>query len=287
MNTTLLIKVGITLFALSLIISAGHFMAPNDSANQGNLTIMPRRVILDANHRMQELNVANSGTDTTKYLISVIQYRMLENGAFEQIIEADSAQHFADKNFRFFPRSVTLAPNESQTIKIQSVNTNELQAGEYRSHLYFRSVPKETPKEKDVAEKPKSLSIQLVPTFGIAIPIIIRSGISTLVVHIDKATFLLGKAQEPQLNMLFSRVGNISVYGDIKITHISLTGKSTVVGIAKGFAIYTPNSIRNFTLNLDKSLGIDYHKGALNITYSSTLVEKKSEVITSLKIDLS
>ena len=86
---------------------------------QGNLIIIPRRVVFEGSKRTQELNLANTGTDTAKYLISVIQYRMKEDGTFENITQPDSGQNFADKNFRFFPRSVVLAPNEAQTVKVQ------------------------------------------------------------------------------------------------------------------------------------------------------------------------
>jgi uncharacterized cupredoxin-like copper-binding protein len=285
MNNTLFMKAGIALFMLSIMVATEQLLYPSDSINQGDLVIMPRRVILDANKRTQELNVANTGVDSAKYLISVVQYRMLENGAFEEIVEPDSGQNFADKNFRFFPRSVTLAPNESQTIKVQAINTNELKPGEYRSHLYFRAVAKDKPKEKDDAKLPQSLSVHLVPTFGVAIPVIIRNGTSTLNVKIEKPVFSLDSNGVPQLNMIFNRSGNMSVYGDVKVEHVATTGKITQVGIAKGLAIYTPNPIRNFMLNLDKNKGIDYHKGKLNIIYT-TSTESKPVVITSSQVDL-
>lgn len=278
-------KVGIALFALSVVVMTEQLLYPSDSINQGDLVIMPRRVILDASKRTQELNVANTGADSAKYLISVVQYRMLDNGAFEEIVEPDSGQNFADKNFRFFPRSVTLAPNESQTIKVQAINTNDLKPGEYRSHLYFRAVAKDRPKEKEDAKLPQSLSVHLVPTFGVAIPIIIRNGSSTLKVNIEKPVFSLNDNGVPQLNMKFNRTGNMSVYGDLKVEHIAATGKITQVGLAKGLAIYTPNPVRNFMLNLDKTLGVDYHKGKLNIVYT-TSSESKPVVITSSQIDL-
>lgn len=284
MNNTFLIKAGITLFTLFIVVMAGQLLYPPDSISQGNLIIMPRRIILDANRRTQELNVANTGSDTAKYLISVVQYRMLENGAFEEIVQPDSAQYFADKNFRFFPRNVTLAPNESQTIKVQSINTSELQPGEYRSHLYFRAIANEPPVEDKTSKLPKSLSVQLIPTFGIAIPVIIRTGSSTLSVKIEKPVFSLNNGI-PLLNMTFNRTGNMSVYGDVKIEHITSTGKITQVGIAKGLAIYTPNRVRYFTLNLDKNPQVDYHKGKLNIIYT-TSSESKSVMITSSQIDL-
>lgn len=285
MNNTLLIKAGTSLCALLIIILGEQLLFPPDSIAQGDLVIMPRRVILDANKRTQELNVANTGSDTAKYLISVVQYRMLESGAFEEILQPDSGQHFADKNFRFFPRSVTLAPNESQTVKVQVINTNELKPGEYRSHLYFRAVAKEPAAEDEASKVPKSVSVRLVPTFGVAIPVIIRNGNSTLNVKIEKPVFSLNSNGVPQLNMKFHRTGNVSVYGDVKVEHVAANGKTTQVGIAKGLAIYTPNAMRDFTLNLDKSSGVDYHKGKLKIIYTSSSEIKPVE-ITSSQIEL-
>src|SRR5476651_1473462 len=72
---------------------------------QGNLIIMPRRVVFEGAKRTQELNLANTGKDTAKYVISVVEYRMKHDGNFELITQPDSGQNFADKNFRFFPRT--------------------------------------------------------------------------------------------------------------------------------------------------------------------------------------
>lgn len=274
------------LMAFVLTIAAQLVYIPGIMA-QGNLVIMPRRVVFeDAKQRTQELNIANNGTDTAKYLVSVIQYRMLESGNFELITLPDSGQYFADKNFRFFPRSVVLGPNEAQTIKIQVINTAELKPGEYRSHLYFRAVAKENPIGEKLDKNPaKTISVSLVPTFGIAIPVIIRVGISPAVVSILKSEFTLNSENPPILNLTFSRRGNTSVYGDIKVNHISEQGKVTPAGLAKGFAIYTPVKIRHFAFNLDKSLGIDYRKGKLQILYT-TSSDSKPVIITESSINL-
>jgi P pilus assembly chaperone PapD len=284
MSNTLFMKAGIAIGTLFILAFGSQLVSTPNSTTQGDLVIMPRRVILDARKRTQELNIANSGADTAKYLISVVHYRMLENGAFEEIFKPDSAQYFADKHFRFFPRSVTLAPNESQTIKIQTINTNDMQAGEYRSHLYFRAVADEPVGDK-ATKIPKSLSVQLVPTFGTAIPVIIRNGNTSVKVNIEKPQVVWDANKAPQLKMAFKRSGNISVYGDLTVQHIAPTGKTTQVALAKGLAIYTPNQIRTILLNLDKNQSVDYHKGKLNIIYS-TSGDSKTEVITSSQIDL-
>ena len=131
-----------------LALMFGLFVSPglvtSNLEAQGNLLITPRRVVFEGTKKNEELNLANTGSDTATFNVSMVQYRMKEDGAFEEIKEPDPGQNFADKYVRFFPRSVTLAPNESQVVKMQLYRTTELQPGEYRSHVYFRAVPKVT-----------------------------------------------------------------------------------------------------------------------------------------------
>src|SRR5665647_386403 len=98
---------------------------------QGNLLIFPKRIVFDGSKRLAVLNLSNIGKDSATYVISIIQIRMKEDGSFETITQPDSAQFFADKNLRIFPRTVTLAPQEAQTVKVQVIKTNELSPGEY------------------------------------------------------------------------------------------------------------------------------------------------------------
>ena len=106
---------------------------PLTIAAQGNLLVTPRRVVFEGTKRSVDLNLANIGQDTATYAISLIQIRMKEDGSFETISTPDPGQNFADQNLRFFPRSVTLPPNEAQVVKVQLLRTNQLTPGEYRS----------------------------------------------------------------------------------------------------------------------------------------------------------
>ncbi len=74
----------------------------SEATAHGNLLITPRRVVFDGTRRVMELNLANTGQDTSKYNVSIVQYRMTDDGAFEEITEPDPGQNFADKYIRFF-----------------------------------------------------------------------------------------------------------------------------------------------------------------------------------------
>lgn len=253
---------------------------------QGNLLITPRRVVFDGTRRTMELNLANTGKDTAKYNVSIVQYRMTEDGSFQEITVPDPGQNFADKNIRFFPRTVTLAPNEAQVVKMQVTNTDKLSPGEYRSHVYFRAVPKQVALGEEEAKKDSStVSVQLVPIFGITIPVIIRVGESTAKVTLSDLKFEMVNDTTNRLAITFNRTGNMSVYGDIKIIHVSTAGKETQVGAVNGIAVYTPNQTRKFRVDLDKNAKVNYRTGKLKITFSAqsdTKPEKYAEAELNL-----
>lgn len=236
---------------------------------QGNLMLLPRRVIFEGSKRYEELNLANIGKDTARYVISLMHIRMKEDGGFEEISQPDSGERFADRFLRFFPHSVVLGPGESQVVKIQLTKINELVPGEYRSHLYFRAIPDNAPLGDTSPATDSGISIRLIPVFGISIPVIIRIGSAATQVRLSDLSVQMADDTIPILNMTFQRTGNMSVYGDISVYYTSVGGKTTPAGTAKGIAVYTPNTARRFRLTLDKQSGVDYHSGRLSVEYST------------------
>ena len=256
------------MFIAGLLVSVIIF--PDDSMAQGDLLITPRRVVFEGSKRSMDLNLANTGKDSATYAISLIQIRMKEDGGFETITEPDPDQRFADRYVRFFPRSVTLGPNEAQAVKIQLIRSNELTPGEYRSHFYFRSIPNNKPLgEEEVQKDSAAISVRLIPIFGITIPAIIRVGESTAKVTLTDLSLDIVDDNIPRISMVFNRTGNMSVYGDIAVDHISTQGKINRVGIANGVAVYTPNAKRRFQFNLNKVPGVEFTAGTIRVIYSA------------------
>ena len=248
---------------------------------QGDLLLSPIRIVFEGSKKSQEINLANVGKDTATYVISVVDYRMRDDGGFDKIDTPDAGQNFAGPFLRFFPRRVTLAPNEAQVVKLQLIKTNELLPGEYRSHLYFRAVPDETPIGDTLKRKKDTsgISIQLVPVFGITIPVIIRVGENTSEASLSNLIFF--SQDKPTIHFVINRSGNMSVYGDIKVEHINTSGKATEVKVAKGIGIYTPNATRNINLELDGDKGVNYHTGKIRVTYTLSTSDKSVKTIVA------
>jgi P pilus assembly chaperone PapD len=253
LNHCLVIILGLMFFSV---------LSAYDVHAQGNLLITPRRVVFEGAKKTQELNLANTGVDTAKYNVSIVQYRMKEDGSFQEITIPDEGQNFADKYIRFFPRTVTLAPNEAQVVKMQLVKTDQMQPGEYRSHVYFRAVPKQTALGAEEKSKDSTaIGVKLIPIFGITIPVIIRSGESTMKVNLSDLKFETINDTIPRLQLTLNRTGNMSVYGDLFVEHVSPQAEIVKVGIVKGIAVYTPNPMRRFQMDLDPKSKVDYHSG--------------------------
>lgn len=272
---------------LTMLLLISLFLSPGIIKAQGDLLITPRRVVFEGNKRSMDISLANIGKDTATYNISLVQIRMTEDGGFETITEPDEGQSFASPYVRFFPRTVTLKPDEAQTVKIQAVRTGDLAPGEYRSHLYFRATPKEKPlgEESPEQQEQATISIKLVPVFGITIPVIIKVGTPTVNVTLSDLALTFENDTLPRLSFVFNRTGDYSVYGDIEVDHIAPGGTVTTVGLAKGVAVYTPNTRRKFSFNLMGGGTIDFHKGRLVVTFSApsdVRPEKYAEAIIDL-----
>ncbi|MFV8375809.1 molecular chaperone [Flavobacterium sp. LB1P71] len=235
---------------------------------QGDLMVFPKRIVFDGiKNVVQNVNLSNTGKDTITYRLSYNQIQMDKDGRFNTIEQPEENQNFASPYLRYYPHTVTLAPNESQIVKIQLIKTSELKEGEYRSHLYFRAVPKTKLLEIETATidtlKPKGLDIQLTPIYGISIANIITIGTSNTVVTLSNLALLTPQ----ELTLDINRTGNQSAYGELNVNYISPEGISTNVGLIKGFAIYAPGNLRKTKIKLNTIPSIDFSKGKLQVTY--------------------
>lgn len=235
------------------------------AAAQGNLMLMEKRVVFEGNKRIAIVQYANTGSDTLRYVVSLVNNRMKEDGSMERIESPAPGERFVDDYVRYFPRNIVLGPNESQTMKIQLVNTRAMLPGEYRSHLYFRAVPAADRSAANRETDDEELSVRLNAIFGITIPLIIRVGENNSSVQlVDLALTEQEGASVLECSML--RSGDYSVYGDITVIHLSPEGKETTVALVRGIAVYTPRTLRRCRINLHD--GVDYTEGRLLVRYT-------------------
>jgi len=157
-------------------LGAAAMLAPGAGLAQGDLLIAPTRLVLDG-RRGGEVILSNTGNEPETYRVTLELRRMNENGDLEPVAESDAnaTEKAALAMIRYAPRRVTLPPSQPQSIRISVRPGADLPDGEYRVHMSFAALPKVHP----VADAPASqtgISINLIPIYGIVMPIIVRKG---------------------------------------------------------------------------------------------------------------
>jgi len=243
---------------------------------QGNLLITPMRVVFEGNKQIEEFNLVNTGTDTTTFSISFLQYTMNEDGTLVKTDNPDTLKMPAAPYLRIYPQQVTLAPGEPQVIMLQ-YRRKPTMPGEYRSHLYFRAEKDNSPlgTKKANTETTTQLSIQLTAVYGLCIPIIIRTNEVKVISTLSDLELESTQASSQYLKFTINRSGNISTYGDIVVEHIPLQGKKVQIAVVRGVGVYTDINKRKMVVKLNSKPGSPLSKGKMKVSYIANDVSNK------------
>ena len=254
---------------LFLAVPAAIAQAPAsaNSSAVGDLLVTPTRLVLEGNRRTAEITLVNLGAAPASYRISLLHLRMKGDGTVEEFTDATSDDRVADALLRYSPRQVTLEPRVAQVVRIQVRKPADLPAGEYRSHLLFRGVPK-ADEAVSAEDEAKSLSIRLIPIYGVSIPLIVRHGETTARAQLRDLELLPGEPGKAQfyLRTNILREGNRSVYGNVRVT-LSRGGRDLVIGAIDGVAVYDGSGSRSMLVPLNPEKDVKLNGSRLRVAY--------------------
>ena len=228
-------------FAATLAVPLALFASVPTSAGVGDLLVAPTRIVLNGS-RGTEIVLSNIGDDVATYRISVELRRMKEDGSLEDVPVANDKEKTAQAMILYAPRRVTIAPNEPQTIRIAARAPQGLPDGEYRAHLLFRAVP--PPRPVSTPREVKGIAFELIPIYGVTIPVVIRMGNLQAKVGIANVqlTDLGGK---PAVALDLTRAGDRSVFGDVRVFK---PGVKDPIAVQRGVAVYTEVGTRHVVI---------------------------------------
>lgn len=267
-------------------------VAEEARAGQGGtgLLVAPTRVVFEGSRRSSALTLTNTGNEVATYRISFIQMEMTEAGQIIEIEGDEVGGRFADRLIRYSPRQVTLKPHTPQTVRMRLRKPAELVPGEYRSHLLFRAIPSAksfpTLMESSKSGSDSAVLIELIPIYGLAIPVIVRHGRTAATARLTRLSLRAGLSpyDPPILSLQISRDGNRSVYGNITVTHVNADGQEHVVGRVDGVAVYIPTPLRWLDVLLKPPPGLTLKAGRLRVNYAK--VGEANEVLADAEIIL-
>lgn len=237
---------------------------------EAQLMVSPTRVVFDGKTRTAEVTLINAGNSTGTFRIAFERKQMTEEGSYRDVGENEGGM-FADPFIRFSPRQVTLTPSQSQTVRLMLRKPSDLAEGEYRSHLLFQSIPdaSATDIEEQLQEDKKGVTVRLIPILGISIPVIVRHGKLEATANVTQLAYHPATEKSgPTISVNFERSGSQSVYGDLIVKfRPSAQDQEYIVGMAKGIAVFTPNTRRKFTLGVQPPEGVALRDGVLMVEY--------------------
>ena len=257
-----------------------------NSYAQGNLLITPMRIVFEGNKQNEEFNLVNTGTDTTTFTISFLQYTMKEDGTLVKTENPDEIKMSAAPYLRIYPTQVTLAPGEPQVILVQYKRKSAMMSGEYRTHLYFRAEKDNSlPGTKNNFDSTK-LTIQLTAVYGLCIPVIIRTNDAKVNTILSDLEMVNPEISSPYLKFTINRSGNISTYGDIIVEHIPQKGKSVQVAVVRGVGVYTDINKRKMVIKLNFSPELPIKNGKMRVSYITNDLSQKPVIYSKSELDI-
>ena len=248
--------------AAILALSTAAIVAQSPAHAQGDLLVAPTRIILDGSRGTQVI-LSNIGSEEATYRIGLELRRMLENGRLVPVerSDANSSEEAALGMIRYAPRRITLPPGQPQAVRLAARPGADLADGEYRVHMSFKAIPR--PREVSASDQPaEGVSIQLIPIYGVTIPIIVRQGRVEAQAAINQPSIIQGE-NGPEFAMTISRSGDSSTYGVLSVTK---PGEDEPILLLRGLAVYPELDERQVRVRLTPEQAAKFN-GQVRIEY--------------------
>lgn len=239
----------------------------------GDVNLYPRRVVISDRERSATVGLYNRAASVGEYDIAINDMVMLPDGRLVDLAAAPDAAtagrvKVASPMLRWSPRKVLLPANEAQLVRIMVRIPPDLPAGEYRSHFSAVSVPPVADGltiEQASGDQAAGVGVQILPRFGISIPVIVRVGPTTAKVGLQD--FAIERGATPTVSLTITREGTRSVFGNLAVM---APGSKLPVAQIKGIGVYTELDHRTIQIPIDPKVDpATYRSGAkLDVIYT-------------------
>jgi len=258
-----------SLAAAAALLSAGAGAAQAQSG--ADLNISPKRVVFSPDMRSATVYVFNRGGEPATYNISLTDRVMTPDGQVRAVTDPDVTSGAADVVARFqsaqplltfTPRRVTLLPGQSQVVRIRALRPADSATPEYHTHLTVTTVPPESAgvtAEEAANAAPGAVVARMNTLFSISIAVIVRQGPVAVQAGLDRASYALRAAAEPNgaptpvISVDMLRKGPNSIYGDVEVRDAKAAKSSPPLGAVRGVAVYAEVDRRSVAIPLSKT----------------------------------
>ena len=225
------------------------------------LFIHPTLVVFEGNERSGTITLSNRGDQTGTFEMSWTNMTMTPSGGL--VKNEGPAPWSIEPYVRYSPRRVTLAPLESQVIRIAVRRGLDVAEGEYYSHFRVLTLNSEDPSapEADAAEQ-VATAVVIEARSAVAIPIVWRNSRDNSSASIE------------------------SVRGFLHVFETAADGARSPLAEPVPLVIYPNLDARTMTIELNDGVTAGSLKRGTEVYYSTDLeVSDRSIVIASYALD--
>lgn len=236
--------------------------SPALAAGGADLNISPKRVVFGAADRTATVFVFNRGTEPAVYAVELVDRVMRPDG---QIVAATAQTPVpsAKPFITYTPRRVTLAPGESQTIRLRVLRPADLAAGEYRTHFTVTALPPEdtglTAEQAGAPLREGQVGTRITTLISLSIPLIVRQGPADATAALEGVRYAVetvqtetgASAQVGVVTFDLARRGAGSLYGDIEVRG-DRGARGEPIGGVRGLGVYPEIDRRNVRVVLTR-----------------------------------
>jgi hypothetical protein len=251
-----------------LFLAAAILMPQASWAKNAEIMMLPTRVVMEKNDRFSTVVIKNTGDATGDFNIDLVDMKMEETGMVVPYASGETPAYSAIPYIHIAPKSVTLKPGESQNVRLLLRKPENMEPGEYRSHVKVRLVNDNADEPKDPATKDAVISVKA--NLVIVIPVIVRNGDTSLTMGIEQPRLGRDAAGRPTVEMYLTRQGNRSSMGDISVTCAQGGGSPQVIKFFPGVSVYRPTQRRFISVPLDETpAGVNLSSCNLGVSYAA------------------
>ena len=233
-------------------------MAGGQAFAAADLNVSPKRVVLGADARAAAIYVFNRGDAPASYSIGLVDRAMTPDGQIRALndptLQKDAPNtaarlKSAQALLTYTPRRVTLAPGESQIVRLRVNRPTDLAPGEYHTHLTVTALPPEDSgltAEQAAGPAATQVITKINTLFSISIAVIVRNGPADVQGGIDSMTYAVGPSTDPKtpgarqavLSLDLVRKGASSLYGDVEVRPAKAPKSAPALGLVRGVGVY-------------------------------------------------
>ncbi len=245
------------------------------------LFIHPTLVMFEGNERSATITLSNRGDQTGTFEMSWTDMTMTPSGG---LVKNEGPAPWSLQSYvRYSPRRVTLAPLESQVVRIAVRRGLDVPEGEYYSHFRVLTLNSEDPLAAEAeSDEPTGAAITIEARSAVAVPIVWRnsrdsSSASIEAVRIDQDT--------NQLSVDVLRHGQLSVRGFLHVFETAADGSRSPLAQPVPLVIYPNLDARTMAIDLIEDEMAGNLKPGTKVFYATDLeMSDRSIIIDSYPI---